>query len=71
MQGHLVLLNQASTLYKLRTQVFQPILVEGCAICSHPSIFGGFNANFERNQMVFHVHLSLEASLRISFTHVF
>jgi DNA-directed RNA polymerase subunit beta' len=59
--GHLVLLNRAPTLHRLGIQEFQPILVEGRAIRSHPSVCGGFNADFDGDQMVVHVPLSLEA----------
>jgi DNA-directed RNA polymerase subunit beta' len=61
MQGHPVLLNRAPTLHRLGIQAFQPILVEGRAIRSHPLVCGGFNVDFNRDQMVFHVPLSLEA----------
>ncbi|KAM7460085.1 hypothetical protein LguiA_035915 [Lonicera macranthoides] len=36
MQGHPVLLNRAPTLHRLGIQAFQPVLVEGRAICLHP-----------------------------------
>ncbi|CAN6455212.1 unnamed protein product [Victoria cruziana] len=39
MQGHPVLLNRAPTLHRLGIQVFQPILVEGRAICLHPLVY--------------------------------
>jgi DNA-directed RNA polymerase subunit beta' len=61
MQGHPVLLNRAPTLHRLGMQAFQPILVEGRAICSHPSVCGGFNVEFSRDQMAIHAPLSLEA----------
>ena len=61
MQGHPVLLNRAPTLHKLGIQAFQPILVEGRAIRLHPSVCGGFNADFDGDQMAVHVPLSLEA----------
>ncbi|XP_047339790.1 DNA-directed RNA polymerase subunit beta'-like [Impatiens glandulifera] len=63
MQGHPVLLNRAPTLHKLWIQAFQPILVEGSAICLHPLVCKGFNADFDGDQMAVHVPLSLEASL--------
>ncbi|RZC81246.1 hypothetical protein C5167_043866 [Papaver somniferum] len=59
--GHPVLLNKAPTLYRLGIQAFQPILVEGHAICLHSLVCKGFNANFDGDQMVVHVPLSLEA----------
>ena len=47
MQGHPVLLNRAPTLHKLGIQSFQPVLVEGRAICLHPLVCKGFNADFD------------------------
>jgi len=38
-------------------QAFQPILVEGRAICLHPLVCKGFNADFDGDQMVVHVPL--------------
>lgn len=61
MQGHPVLLNRAPTLHRLGIQAFQPILVEGGAICLHPLVRKGFNADFDGDQMAVHVPLSLEA----------
>nr|YP_009437195.1 RNA polymerase beta' subunit [Lobelia cardinalis]ATG27571.1 RNA polymerase beta' subunit [Lobelia cardinalis] len=61
MQGHPVLLNRAPTLHRLGIQAFQPILVEGRAICLHPLVCKGFNADFDGDQMAVHVPLSLEA----------
>ncbi|KAJ9685096.1 hypothetical protein PVL29_017215 [Vitis rotundifolia] len=61
MRGHPVLLNGAPTLHRLGIQAFQPILVEGCAICLHPLVRKGFNGDFDEDQMVVHVLLSLEA----------
>nr|YP_010475481.1 RNA polymerase beta' subunit [Corydalis mucronata]UVH69768.1 RNA polymerase beta' subunit [Corydalis mucronata] len=61
MQGHPVLLNRAPTLHRLGIQAFQPILVEGRAICLHPLVRKGFNADFDGDQMAVHVPLSLEA----------
>jgi len=60
-QGHPVLLNRAPTLHRLGIQAFQPILVEGRAICLHPLVCKGFNADFDGDQMAVHVPLSLEA----------
>ena len=48
MQGHPVLLNRAPTLHRLGIQAFQPILVEGRAICLHPLVCKGFNAEIGR-----------------------
>ncbi|KAF3452182.1 hypothetical protein FNV43_RR08280 [Rhamnella rubrinervis] len=61
MQGHPVLLNRAPTLHRLGIQAFQPILVEGHAICLHPLVCKGFNADFDGDQMAVHVPFSLEA----------
>nr|YP_009584538.1 RNA polymerase beta' subunit [Viola mirabilis]YP_010318393.1 RNA polymerase beta' subunit [Viola grypoceras]YP_010424946.1 RNA polymerase beta' subunit [Viola acuminata]YP_010425110.1 RNA polymerase beta' subunit [Viola collina]YP_010549920.1 RNA polymerase beta' subunit [Viola kusanoana]YP_010880184.1 RNA polymerase beta' subunit [Viola takesimana]QBL56647.1 RNA polymerase beta' subunit [Viola mirabilis]QKY60310.1 RNA polymerase beta' subunit [Viola mirabilis]QLI41854.1 RNA polymerase b len=61
MQGHPVLLNRAPTLHRLGIQAFQPILVEERAICLHPLVCKGFNADFDGDQMAVHVPLSLEA----------
>ncbi|KAI3847385.1 hypothetical protein MKX03_023523, partial [Papaver bracteatum] len=61
MQGHPVLLNRAPTLHILGIHAFQPILVEGRAICLHPLVCKGFNAYFDGNQMAVHVPLSLES----------
>ena len=47
MRGHPVLLNRAPTLHRLGIQAFQPILVEGRAICLHPLVCKGFNADFD------------------------
>lgn len=60
-QWHPVLLNRAPTLHRLGIQAFQPILVEGRAICLHPLVCKGFNADFDGDQMAVHVPLSLEA----------
>jgi len=59
MRGHPILLNRAPTLHRLCIHAFQPILVEWHAICLHP-LCKGFNADFDGNQMVVHVPLSLE-----------
>ena len=60
-QGHPVLLNRAPTLHKLSVQAFEPILVEGKAIRLPPLACGGFNADFDGDQMSMHVPLSVEA----------
>nr|GEV61486.1 photosystem I P700 chlorophyll a apoprotein A2, chloroplastic [Tanacetum cinerariifolium] len=52
---------QAPTLHRLGIQAFLPILVEGRAICLHPLVCKGFNADFDGDQMAIHVPLSLEA----------
>lgn len=66
MQGHPIFLNRAPTLHKLGIQAFQPILVEGRAICLHPLVCKGFNADFDGDQMAVHVPLSLEAQAECS-----
>ena len=48
-------------------QAFQPILIEGRAIRLHPSVCGGFNADFDGDQMAVHVPLSLEAQTEARF----
>nr|YP_011014589.1 RNA polymerase beta' subunit [Kniphofia uvaria]WQA11479.1 RNA polymerase beta' subunit [Kniphofia uvaria] len=73
MRGHPVLLNRAPTLHRLGIQAFQPILVEGRAICLHPLVCKGFNADFDGDQMAVHVPLSLEAqaeSRLLMFSHM-
>nr|YP_010474334.1 RNA polymerase beta' subunit [Corydalis benecincta]UVH68621.1 RNA polymerase beta' subunit [Corydalis benecincta] len=72
-QGHPVLLNRAPTLHRLGIQAFQPILVEGRAICLHPLVRKGFNADFDGDQMAVHVPLSLEAQAEarlLMFSHM-
>nr|YP_010195203.1 RNA polymerase beta' subunit [Flagellaria indica]UAA82185.1 RNA polymerase beta' subunit [Flagellaria indica] len=73
MQGHPVLLNRAPTLHRLGIQAFQPVLVEGRAICLHPLVCKGFNADFDGDQMAVHVPLSLEAQAEarlLMFSHM-
>ncbi len=60
-QGHPVLLNRAPTLHKLSVQAFEPILIEGKAIRLPPLACGGFNADFDGDQMSIHIPLSVEA----------
>nr|YP_009239040.1 RNA polymerase beta [Monsonia emarginata]AKF43443.1 RNA polymerase beta' subunit [Monsonia emarginata]AML26864.1 RNA polymerase beta [Monsonia emarginata] len=72
-QGHPVLLNRAPTLHRLGIQAFQPSLVEGRAICLHPLVCKGFNADFDGDQMAVHVPLSLEAQAEarlLMFSHM-
>ncbi|KAK8960054.1 DNA-directed RNA polymerase subunit beta' [Platanthera guangdongensis] len=71
--GHPVLLNRAPTLHRLGIQAFQHILVEGRAICLHPLVCKGFNADFDGDQMAVHVPLSLEAQAEarlLMFSHM-
>ncbi|KAI3829228.1 hypothetical protein L1987_03345 [Smallanthus sonchifolius] len=73
LDDHPVLLNRAPTLHRLGIQAFLPILVEGRAICLHPLVCKGFNANFERDQIAVHVPLSLEAQAEarlLMFSHM-
>nr|YP_010546250.1 RNA polymerase beta' subunit [Primulina cardaminifolia]UYI29765.1 RNA polymerase beta' subunit [Primulina cardaminifolia] len=73
MQGHPVLLNRAPTLHKLGIQAFEPVLVKGRAICLHPLVCKGFNADFDGDQMAVHVPLSLEAQAEarlLMFSHM-
>nr|YP_010408083.1 RNA polymerase beta' subunit [Swertia kouitchensis]YP_010925962.1 RNA polymerase beta' subunit [Swertia davidii]URF21404.1 RNA polymerase beta' subunit [Swertia kouitchensis]UUL97309.1 RNA polymerase beta' subunit [Chimonanthus praecox]WKF19462.1 RNA polymerase beta' subunit [Swertia davidii] len=73
MKGHPVLLNRAPTLHRLGIQAFQPVLVEGRAICLHPLVCKGFNADFDGDQMAVHVPLSLEAQAEarlLMFSHM-
>nr|YP_003934052.1 RNA polymerase beta [Geranium palmatum]ACH47349.1 RNA polymerase beta [Geranium palmatum]ADJ66351.1 RNA polymerase beta [Geranium palmatum] len=73
MQSHPVLLNRAPTLHRLGIQAFQPVLVEGRAICLHPLVCKGFNADFDGDQMAVHVPLSLEAQAEarlLMFSHM-
>lgn len=72
-EGHPVLLNRAPTLHKLGILAFQPILVEGRAICLHPLVCKGFNADFDGDQMAVHLPLSLEAQTEarlLMFSHI-
>nr|YP_010213922.1 RNA polymerase beta [Linum narbonense]UBN07372.1 RNA polymerase beta [Linum narbonense] len=73
MRGHPILLNRAPTLHRLGIQAFQPILVEGRAICLHPLVCKGFNADFDGDQMAVHLPLSLEAQAEarlLMFSHM-
>nr|WVH38416.1 RNA polymerase beta' subunit [Barnadesia caryophylla] len=73
MREHPVLLNRAPTLHRLGIQAFQPVLVEGRAICLHPLVCKGFNADFDGDQMAVHVPLSLEAQAEarlLMFSHI-
>nr|YP_010291017.1 RNA polymerase beta' subunit [Juncus bufonius]ULQ66607.1 RNA polymerase beta' subunit [Juncus bufonius] len=73
MRGHPVLLNRAPTLHRLGILAFQPILVEGRAICLHPLVCKGFNADFDGDQMAVHLPLSFEAQAEarlLMFSHI-
>ena len=58
---HPVLLNRAPTLHRLSIQAFEPVLVGGKAMRLHPLVCGGFNADFDGDQMAVHVPISEEA----------
>ena len=63
MKGHPVLLNRAPTLHRLGIQAFQPRMIEGKAIQSHPLACTAFNADFDGDQMAVHLPLGNEAVL--------
>lgn len=56
--GHPIFLNRAPTLWRLGIQAFYPKLIEGNAIRLHLCVCGGFNADFDGDQMAVHVPLS-------------
>ena len=56
-----VLLNRAPTLHRFGFQAFQPKLTFGQAIHLHPLVCGGFNADFDGDQISVHVLLSPHA----------
>ena len=58
---HPVLLNRAPTLHRLSIQAFEPVLVPGKALRLHPLVCGGFNADFDGDQMAIHIPISEEA----------
>lgn len=60
-KGKYVLLNRAPSLHRLSIQAFMPRLIEGKAIQLHPLVCGGFNADFDGDQMAVHLPLSDEA----------
>ena len=64
---HPVMLNRAPTLHRLGIQAFEPILVEGKAIKLHPLVCTAFNADFDGDQMVVHLPLSVEAQAECRF----
>jgi DNA-directed RNA polymerase subunit beta' len=65
-KDHPVLLNRAPTLHRLGIQAFEPVLVEGKAIKSHPLVCTAFNADFDGDQMAVHIPLSPEAQIEAS-----
>ena len=64
---HPVMLNRAPTLHRLGIQAFEPILVEGKAIKLHPLVCTAYNADFDGDQMVVHLPLSVEAQAECRF----
>jgi len=60
-KGRYVLLNRAPTLHRLGIQAFKPNLIEGLAIQIPALVCGGFNADFDGDQMAVHLPLSDEA----------
>ncbi len=60
-KGKYVLLNRAPTLHRLGIQAFKPSLIEGLAIRIPALVCGGFNADFDGDQMAVHLPLSDEA----------
>src|SRR5688500_16113988 len=65
-RDHPVLLNRAPTLHRMGIQAFEPVLIEGNAIRLHPLVCGGFNADFDGDQMAVHLPLSYEAQIDAS-----
>ena len=57
-KDHPVLLNRAPTLHKLSILGFYPVLIDDLAIKLHPIVCGGFNADFDGDQMGVYVPLS-------------
>jgi DNA-directed RNA polymerase subunit beta' len=62
-RDHPVMLNRAPTLHRMGIQAFEPVLIEGNAIRLHPLVCGGFNADFDGDQMAVHLPLSYEAQI--------
>jgi DNA-directed RNA polymerase subunit beta' len=52
-----VFLNRAPTLHKFGVQAFDPVLLPTRAIELHPLVCGGFNADFDGDQMAVHLPL--------------
>ncbi|MFQ6665269.1 hypothetical protein Gotur_032047 [Gossypium turneri] len=71
MWGHHVLLNRVLTVHRLGIQAFQPILVEGCAICLHPLVCTGFNVDFGGDQNDSSCTFIFRGASGGSFTYVF
>ncbi len=62
-RDHPCMLNRAPTLHRMGIQAFEPTLIEGNAIRLHPLVCGGFNADFDGDQMAVHLPLSFEAQI--------
>ena len=62
--GTFYMLNKTLTLHRLGIQAFQLISMEGCTICLHPLVHKGFNVDFNGDQMIIHIPLSLEAQTK-------
>lgn len=60
-KGHPVLLNRQPTLWRLGIQAFYPKLIEGNAVQLTLVVTGGYNADFDGDQMSIHVPLSTKA----------
>ncbi len=60
-KGHPILLNRQPTLWRLGIQAFYPKLIEGNAVQLTLVVTGGFNADFDGDQMSVHVPLSEKA----------
>ncbi|HMN39451.1 MAG TPA: DNA-directed RNA polymerase subunit beta' [Phycisphaerales bacterium] len=58
---HPVLLNRAPTLHRMGIQASEPVLGEGTPSRTPPLVCGGFNADFDGDQMAVHLPLSVEA----------
>ena len=56
-----IILNRAPTLHRLSMQAFNPVLSDDKVIRLHPLSCGGFNADFDGDQMAVHAPISGEA----------
>ncbi len=56
-----IILNRAPTLHRLSMQAFNPTLSDDKVIRLHPLSCGGFNADFDGDQMAVHAPLSRDA----------
>lgn len=62
---HSILLNRAPTLHRFGIQAFDPLIILGQAIHLHPLVCGGFNADFDGDQMAVHLPLYEASQLEI------